>query len=80
MHYCIKFTPNPRQLIFETLRYFVTADDVIQTVRRNFKIVHRKIMVYDERDVMLKGTDPVENGKTYIVKCMPPKRERLITE
>ena len=78
MHYVIRFQPNPKQLIFETLRYFVTADDIIQTVRRNFKIFHRKVMVFDEHGTMLKETAPVDNGKTYIVKCTPPKRVKLI--
>ena len=78
MYYSIRFQPDPKQLIFETIRYFVKADDIIQIVRRNFNIFQRKIMVYDERGIMLNDTDPVENGKTYIVKCTPPKRVMLI--
>ena len=78
MHYRIKFRSNPKQLLFKTLRYFKTVSDIIQTVRENFKIYHRKIMVYDEHGIMLKDTDLVENGKTYIIKCTPPKRVRLI--
>ena len=74
MHYIIRFDPNPQQLIFETLRYFVTAGDIIQTVRQNFKIYHRKIMVH-EAGRMMKDTDTVQNEKSYIVTCESPKQE-----
>ena len=77
-NYIIKFRPDPQQLTFETLRYFATARDIIQTVRNIFKIYHRKIMVYDILSTMLKDTDPVGNGRTYIIKCTPPRRVRLI--
>ena len=78
LHYNIKFHPNPLHLTFETLRYFVNVRDIIQTIRYNFKIYHRKIMVYNEGGATLKDKDPVENGKTYIIKCAPPKRIRLL--
>ena len=61
MNYIIRFHPDPQQLTFETLRNFTTARDIIQTVRNNFKIYHRKVMVYDERNTMLKDTDTVES-------------------
>ena len=76
-HYRIKFQPNPEQLLFETIRCFTTTHDIIQLVRQNFNIHHRKIMVYDEQR-MLKNTDLVENGKTYIIKCTPCKKPNLI--
>ena len=76
-HYRIKFQPNPEQLLFETIRYFATTHDIIQLVRQNFNIFHREIMVYDDQR-MLNNTDLVENGKTYIIKCTPPKKSNLI--
>ena len=76
-HYRIKFQPNPQQLLFETIRYFVTTYDIVQVVRQNFNIYHREIMVYDEQR-MLKNTDLVDNGKTYIIKCQPCKRHNLV--
>ena len=76
-HYRIKFEPNLQQLVFETIRYFVTTHDIIQVVRQNFNIYHREIMVYDGQ-CMLKNTDLVENGKTYIIKCPPCKRRNLV--
>ena len=78
MEYKIKFRPNPEYLIFETLSYFTTARDIIQIVRRNFKILHRNIMVYDENGSMLSETDPVDNGSTYTIKCTRSKRRLLI--
>ena len=76
-HYRIKFQPNPEQLLFETIQCFTTTHDIIQLVRQNFNIYHREIMVYDEQR-MLKNTDLVENGKTYIIKCTPCKKPNLI--
>ena len=76
-HYRIRFQPNPQQLLFETIRYFVTTYDIVQVVRQNFNIYHREIMVYDEQR-MLKNTDLVDNGKTYIIKCQPCERHNLV--
>ena len=78
MQYNIKFRPDPGYLIFETLRYFTTVRDIIQIVQRNFKILHRNIMVYDKNGSMLSETDPVKNGNTYMIKCTRPKRKLFI--
>ena len=78
MHYIIEFSPNPQQLIFKPLKYFVTVEGIIRKVKENFKIYKRKIMVYDECGRILNDEDIIENGKSYIVKCESPKQMSLV--
>ena len=72
MHYRIKFNAAPQEFLFETMSSFVLAKDVITTVRTNFKLFKSQLIIYNERGDKLKETDDIENGRTYVIKRIPP--------
>ena len=79
MYYRIRFKAAPKEFIFETLRHFVLARDVIQTIRNNFKIFQDDLRVYDENGKRLQEMDKVHNGRTFIIKRVPSSQQGAIT-
>lgn len=72
MHYRIKFKAAPQEFVFEMMSCFVLARDVIKTVRTNFNLYKSELIVYNQRGDKLEETDDIENGRTYIIKRIPP--------
>ena len=84
MYYRISFKAAPQEYVFEVLgvKHFVIVRDVIQTMKDNFKIQQSDILVLDENCRVLAETEPIEHGRTYIVKRIPSmtrkKKQKLI--
>ena len=74
MHYRIKFKAAPQEFVFEAMKHFVFAKDVVETVRINFNIYKSELVLYDENGNKLQESDEVENGRTYVVKRIPSDR------
>ena len=73
MHYRIKFKASSQEFVFEAMKYFVLARDVIQTVRNTFSMYKTELQIYHENGTIMDETDEVENVRTYIVKRLPSK-------
>ena len=49
----------------------ILVKDVVQLIRKNFRIKRDRLNIYDDNGVMLKLTDRVEKARTYIVRRAP---------
>ena len=77
MYYRIKFRAAPKEFVFEAIRHFILIEDVVSTIRENFKIHQDELYVYSEEGIKLQPKDHVENGRTYVVKRIPPGRAKI---
>ena len=76
MYYRIKFKAAPKEFVFETIKHFVLAKDVILTVRKNFKIYQDDLYVFSDEGMRLQPEDYVKNGRTYVIKRVPSQKVR----
>ena len=71
MYYRIKFKAVPREFVFETIQHFTLVNDVILTVKENFKMLQDDLHVYSDDGIRLQPENHVENGRTYVIKRVP---------
>ena len=71
MYYRIKFKATPKEFVFETIQHFTLVNDVILTVKENFKMLQDDLHVYSDDGIRLQPEDHVENGRTYVIKRVP---------
>ena len=74
MYYRIKFKAAPKEFVFETIKHFVLVKDVMQTIRKNFKIYQDDLIVYNDGGIQMDVNNCIENGRTYVVKRIPSSR------
>ena len=74
MYYRIRFNAAPKEFIFETEKGFIIVKDLVENIRKNFKIYRDDLEVYCGEGVKLQLKDSVENGRTYIIKRKPSNR------
>ena len=74
MYYRIKFKATPKEFVFEAVKQFVLVKDMMQTIRKNFKIYQDDLIVYTDGRIQMDVNDCIENGRTYVVKRIPSSR------
>ena len=74
MFYRIKFNAGCEEFTFELrkCKYTVLVKDLVQSIRKQFKIKHSSLLVFDDSMKRLCDTDTIYNGKLYIIKRVPP--------
>ena len=71
MYYRIKFKAAPKEFVFEAIQHFTQVNDVILTVKENFKMLQDDLHVYSDDGIRLQPEDHVENGRTYVINRVP---------
>ena len=72
MYYRVKFKATPKEFVFEAVKQFVLVKDMMQTIRKNFKIYQDDLIVYTDGRIQMDVNDCIENGRTYVVNVYPP--------
>ena len=78
MFYRIRFKAAPEEYIFELgdVKYKMIVKDVIRLIKDTFKIRKANLVLLNDNKIMMKETDEIQNGRTYIVKRIPLENKK----